>query len=190
MSDNEMIDLVLEEASDSMAKAVDFARQEFSTIRTGRPSPALVERITVNYHGTEVPLQQLASFSVPEAQQLVVSPYDKGAVEAISKAIQEADIGVNPANDGQIIRLNFPPLTEERRKDLVKVVRNMAEDGRIAIRNSRRAAKKDLDGLAKGNDASDDEISRAEKELDQTTKAQETKIDDAVAQKEEELLEV
>ena len=120
-----------------------------SSIRTGRAAPALVEKIVVDYYGSEVPLQQLAGFQVPEARMLIITPYDKGSLGAIEKAIQHSDLGLNPSNDGQVIRLNFPPLTAERRKELVKVVKTMAEDGRIAIRNLRRSARHELDELAK-----------------------------------------
>lgn len=185
-----MIDMILLESEERMEKAVAHARHEFSTIRTGRPSPALVERIVVDYYGTEVPLQQLASFSVPEAQLLVIAPFDKGAMESIEKAIQLADLGLTPSNDGVVLRLNFPPLTEERRRDLVKVVRNMAEDGRIAVRNARRSGRQDLEQLGKDGDASDDDVVRAEKQIDGLTQQSETAINDALAAKEQELMEV
>ncbi|MCB0994460.1 MAG: ribosome recycling factor [Acidimicrobiales bacterium] len=185
-----MIELVLEEAKDRMAKAVAHARHEFGTVRTGRASSALVEKLPVSYYGTETPLQQLAGFSVPEATQLVISPYDKGSLPSIEKAIQNANLGLTPSSDGNIIRLNFPPLTEERRRELVKMVKNMAEDGRIAVRNSRRSARQELDKLAKDGDASEDDVARAEKELDALTHERESEINDAVAHKEQELLEV
>src|SRR5690606_11579655 len=130
-----------------MAKAVAHARQEFGTIRTGRAAPALVEKLPVDYYGQEVPLQQLAGFSVPEARQLIISPYDKGSMPAIEKAIQHSDLGLNPSNDGHVIRLSFPPLTAERRQQLVRVVKGMAEDGRVAIRNLRRAARHELEAF-------------------------------------------
>lgn len=185
-----MIDMILLESEERMEKAVAHARHEFSTVRTGRPSPALVERIVVDYYGSEVPLQQLASFSVPEAQLLVIAPFDKGAMESIEKAIQLADLGLMPSNDGVVLRLNFPPLTEERRRDLVKVVKNMAEDGRIAVRNARRSGRQDLEQLAKDGDASDDDVARAEKQIDGLTQQSETAINDALAAKEQELMEV
>ena len=185
-----MIDMILLESEERMDKAVAHARHEFSTIRTGRPSPALVERIAVDYYGSEVPLQQLASFSVPEAQLLVIAPFDKGAMESIEKAIQLADLGLTPSNDGVVLRLNFPPLTEERRKDLVKVVKNMAEEGRIAVRNARRSGRQDLEQLGKDGDASDDDVVRAEKQLDSLTQQSESAINDALAAKEQELMEV
>ncbi len=189
MSD-ELIALVLEEAAEKMDGAVTHARSEFSSIRTGRATPALVEKLPVSYYGTDVPMQQLAGFSVPDARQLVISPFDKEAIGAIEKAIQIADLGLTPSNDGVVLRLSFPPLTEERRKDLVRVVRAMAEDGRIAIRNVRRAGRHDLDGLEKAGDASSDDVARAAKELDRITHEHEAEIDSALKHKEEELLEV
>ena len=189
MSD-ELIKLVLDDAREKMTKAVEHARREFSGVRTGRAAPALVEKIPVDYYGSEVPLQQIAGFQVPEARMLVISPYDKSALGAIEKAIQHSDLGLNPSNDGQVIRLTFPQLTAERRKELVKVVKAMAEDGRIAIRNRRRAARHELEAMVKDGDVSEDDIARAEKELDKLTHAQEAEIDKALEQKEQELLEV
>jgi ribosome recycling factor len=173
-----------------MHKAVEHARGEFSTIRTGRAAPALVEKLPVEYYGSEVPLQQIAGFQVPEARMLVISPYDKSSLGAIEKAIQHSDLGLNPSNDGQVIRLTFPQLTADRRKELVRVVKGMAEDGRVAIRNVRRAARHELDALAKDNEATEDDVTRAEKELDKLTHAHEAEIDKALEQKEQELLEV
>ena len=186
----ELIELVLLEMGEKMAKAVTRTRQEFSSIRTGRPSPALVEKIPVDYFGSEVPLQQLASFSVPEAQQLVISPFDKGAVEAIEKAIQIADLGISPSNDGSVLRLSFPPLTEERRKQLVKVVRSLAEEGRVTLRNVRRSSRQDLEALVKDGEVSSDSVKRAEESVDQITREHENEINMALGHKEEELLEV
>lgn len=187
---SELIELVLDEARDKMERAVAHTRHEFGTVRTGRASSALLEKIPVSYYGADTPLQQLASFSVPEATQLVISPYDKGSMPAIEKAILNANLGLTPSNDGNIIRLSFPPLTEERRKELVKLVKNMAEEGRVAVRNSRRATRQEFDKLAKDGDASEDEVARAEKELDALTQQREAEINDAVATKEQELLEV
>jgi ribosome recycling factor len=184
----EMIELVLSEAADKMRKAVEHARGEFASVRTGRAAPALVEKIVVDYYGSEVPLQQLAGFQVPEARMLVISPYDKGSLGAIEKAIQHSDLGLNPSNDGAVIRLAFPQLTAERRKELVKVVKGMAEEGRVSIRNLRRSARHELDQLA--GELPEDDISRAEKELDRLTHAHEAEIDTALDQKEQELLEV
>ena len=172
-----------------MAKAVAHARSDFATIRTGRAAPALVEKIAVEYFGAEVPLQQLAGFSVPEARQLLITPYDKSAIGPIERALQMSDLGLNPSNDGVSIRLTFPPLTQERRKELVKVVKNMDEENRIVLRNQRRDTRKDLEGLEKDGDLSKDEHERAEKELDKLIHAQEAQIDEALAAKERELLE-
>ena len=189
MSDD-MIAMVLDEARDKMAKAVEHARSEFTSVRTGRATPALVEKLPVDYYGTEVPLQQIAGFTVPEARLLVISPYDKGAIPAIEKAVQNSRLGLSPTNDGQVIRLNFPPLTEERRRELVKVVRGMAEEGRISIRHARRAARHELEAFEKEGDISADDLARAEKELDKLTHQYEAEIDAALELKEQELLEV
>ncbi len=186
---DELVAVVLDEAREKMSKAVHHTRQEFSAIRTGRAAPALVEKIPVDYYGSEVPLQQLAGFSVPEARMLVISPYDKGAMPSIEKALRGSDLGLNPSNDGTNIRLSFPPLTAERRKEFVRVVKQMAEDGRIAVRNLRRAARHDLDALEKDGELSEDELQRAEKELDRITHAQEAGIDQALESKEQELLQ-
>ena len=188
MSDD-VTDLVLEDAGEQMAKAVAYARSEFAGVRTGRATPALIEKIPVEYYGSEVPLQQIASFSVPEARQLLVNPYDKGAMGAIEKAIQNANLGLNPSNDGVSIRLSFPALTTERRKELVKVVRAMAEDARIAVRGHRRTARHELEKLEKDSELSEDELRRAEAALDKLTHAHESEIDQTLAVKEKELLE-
>ena len=186
---SEMSDLVLAEAGERMDKAVAHTRQDFSSIRTGRAAPALVEKIAVDYYGAEVPMQQIAGFTVPEARQLLITPFDKGAIGAIEKALQQSDLGLNPSNDGVSIRLTFPPLTQERRKELVKVVKAMAEDGRIALRNHRRHARQELEALEKDGDLSKDELERAEKELDKVIQAHEAAITEAFAAKERELLE-
>ena len=161
-------------------------------MRTGRASPALVEKLSVSYYGSEVPLQQLAGFSVPEARLLVVQPYDKGkdVMAAIEKAIRNSDLGINPSNDGVVIRLAFPPLTEERRRDYVKVVKHMAEEGRVAVRNIRRDARKHLEASEKQGEISADELDRAEKELEKLTHEHIEDIDKALTHKEHELLEV
>ncbi|MGH9210416.1 MAG: ribosome recycling factor [Acidimicrobiales bacterium] len=182
--------MILDEAREKMAKAVSHARSEFAGVRTGRATPVLVEKLVVDYYGSEVPLQQLAGFSVPEARMLVISPYDKGAVSAIEKAIQLSDLGLTPSNDGQVIRLNFPPLTEERRKELVRLVKHMAEDGRVSVRNLRRSGRHDLGALEKEGDISADDLVRAEKELDKLTHEHEADIDRALQHKEQELLEI
>lgn len=187
---DEMISMILDEARERMASAVGHARTDFAGVRTGRAAPALVEKLQVDYYGTGVPMQQIAGFSVPEARTLVISPYDKSAMGAIEKAIQQSDLGLSPSNDGNVIRLNFPPLTEERRKDLVKVVKNMAEEGRVSIRNARRSGRHDLEALEKDGDISEDDLSRAEKELDKLTHTYEAQVDSALEHKEQELLEV
>jgi ribosome recycling factor len=189
MSD-ELAQVVLEEVRDKMAKAVDHARSEFSGVRTGRATPALVEPLMVDYYGTPTPLRQLAGFSVPDAMLLVVSPYDKGSLGAIEKAISGSDLGINPANDGNVIRLAFPPLTEERRKELVKVVRHKAEEGRVAVRNLRRGARHELESLEKDGSVTSDELERSEKELEKVTHHQVGAIDELLSHKERELLEV
>ncbi|MEY4362532.1 MAG: ribosome-recycling factor [Actinomycetota bacterium] len=185
-----MTDDILLEAIDKMDKAVEHAQSQFTTVRTGRATPALVEKLMVNYYGADVPLQQLAGFQVPEARMLVVKPHDRGALGAIEKAIRDSDLGMSPSNDGTVIRLNFPALTEERRRDYVKLVKNMAEDGRVAVRNVRRDARKHLETAEKAGDISADELERAEKELEKITHDHIEHIDKAVAKKEQELLEV
>ncbi|MBK5289489.1 MAG: ribosome recycling factor [Acidimicrobiia bacterium] len=181
---------IIADCRDKMAKAVDHLKSEFSSVRTGRATPALVEKIRVDYYGSEVPLQQLAGFSVPEARVLVVSPYDRGALGAIEKALQQSDLGINPSNDGQIIRLVFPELTQERRKDLVKVVKGQAEDGRVAIRNLRRHARQELEALEKNGEISRDELERVEKDLEKSTHDVVAEVDELLGHKEHELLEV
>lgn len=181
-----MINNDLQDASTKMEQAVHHTVGEFGTVRTGRANPGLLSRITVDYYGTETPLQQLANFSVPEARMLVVQPYDKSSIPAIERSIQEADLGLNPSNDGNVIRLAFPSLTEERRRELIKVVHRLAEDGRIAIRNIRRHAKDAIEA----EDVSEDDIHRAEKELQELTDTHIAAIDEALERKEEELLEV
>ncbi len=178
------------DAMEKMAKATAHVQSDFSAVRTGRATPALVEKLRVEYYGSEVPLQQIAGFSVPEARLLIIQPYDKGAMKAIEKAIQQADLGMTPSNDGVVIRLIFPTLTTERRKDLVKVVKGKAEDGRVAVRNVRRAVRQDLEKSEKDGLISSDELERAEKELDKLTHDYVAEIDKLFAHKEAELLEV
>lgn len=182
--------VVVAETREKMRKALDHLRDEFAGVRSGRAVPGLVEKLKVDYYGSEVPLQQLAGFSVPEPRMLVVSPYDKGAIKSIEKAIQASDLGINPSNDGQVIRLTFPPLTEERRKEFVKVVKHRAEEGRIAVRNIRRQARHDLEAFEKDGDLSEDELDRAEKELEKLTHDVVSEIDEILSRKEQELLEV
>lgn len=175
---------------EKMHKAVEHVQSQFTTVRTGRATPALVERLQVEYYGAHVPLQQLAGFQVPEARMLVVKPHDRGALAAIEKAIRDSDLGVNPSNDGVVIRLNFPALTEQRRKEYVKITKHMAEDGRVAVRNIRRDARKHMEAAEKAAEISADDLERAEKELEKITHDHVDKIDKALARKEEELLEV
>ena len=185
-----MIDETLLEAIEKMDKALEHTQSQFGTVRTGRATPALVDKLQVQYYGADVPLQQLATFQVPEARVLIVKPHDRGSMSAIEKAIRDSDLGVNPSNDGVVIRLALPPLTEERRKEYVKVVKNMAEDGRVAVRNVRRDARKALEAMEKAHEISSDDLERAEKELDKITHDHVEAIDKALHKKEAELLEV
>src|SRR4029079_508089 len=157
--------LVIDGCADKMRKAVTHLQAEFAALRTGRASSSVVEKLGVDAYGSDVPLQQLAGFGVPEPRVLTISPYDKGTIKAIEKAIQQSDLGVNPSNDGQTIRLTFPELTEDRRKDLVKVARTRAEEGRVAVRNARRHARQELEQLEKDGELGKDDLDRAEKDL-------------------------
>jgi ribosome recycling factor len=190
VSDDTLVGAALEDARDKMQKAVAHAQHEFSGVRTGRATPALVENLKIDYYDTETALKQLASFNVPEARLLVITPYDKSSMKAIEKAIQNSDLGINPSNDGTVIRLGFPALNEERRKELVKVVHHKAEDGRVAVRNVRRAIRKELEALEHDGDISSDEMERAEKDLEKVTHDYIAEIDRMVHHKEAELLEV
>lgn len=185
-----MIEETLLEAMDGMAKALEHVQSQFLGVRTGRATSNLVEKIAVDYYGATVPMVQLASFQVPDARTLVIKPHDRGSIAAIEKAIQSSDLGVTPGNDGVVVRLSFPMLTEERRKEYVKVVKNMAEDGRIALRNVRRDARKSLETAEKAGDISKDDLERAEKELEKLTHDNVEAIDKAFSRKEIELLEV
>ena len=186
----EMKALVLDECADKMSKAIGHLQSEFAAVRTGRASSGLVEKLKVDVYGSEVPLQQIAGFGVPEPRVLTISPYDKGTIKAIEKAIQQSDLGVNPSNDGQVIRLTFPELTEDRRKDLVKVVRTRAEEGRVAVRNARRHARHELEGLEKDGEISKDDLDRAEKDLEKRTHEVVAEIDEMLKHKETELLSI
>ena len=183
-----MIEELLGEAETKMDHAVEHVQGEFGTVRTGRANPSILHRVTVEYYGTQTPLQQLASFSVPEPRLLVVQPFDKSTIADIERALQASELGLNPSNDGNLIRLAFPPLTEERRIELIRVVRHMAEEGRIAVRNVRRHTKDDLESL-KG-DVSEDDVRRAEDRLQEITDRHTTRIDELLEHKEQELLEV
>ena len=185
-----MIDDTLLEAEEKMDKAVTVAREDFGIIRTGRAHPGMFSKITVEYYGTQTPVNQLASFHVPEPRMIVLQPFDKGSLPAIERAIRNSDLGVNPANDGQIIRIVLPELTEERRREYIKTARNKAEEGRVAIRNIRRHAKDQLDKLSKGGDEGEDDVHRAERELDELTHTYVAQVDELLKHKEAELLEV
>lgn len=185
-----MIEETLLEAMEKMDKAVEHVQVQFSSVRTGRASPALIERLTAEYYGSTVPLQQMATIQVPEARMLLIKPHDRNSLGAIERAIRDSDLGVNPNNDGVVIRLNFPPLTEERRREYVKVVKNMAEDGRVAVRNLRRDSRKALEAMEKASEISVDDLERAEKEIEKLTGEHVDRIDAAFARKETELLEV
>jgi ribosome recycling factor len=180
----------LSDAQEKMQKAVEHLRDEFGAVRTGRATPALVEKLRVEAYGSEAPMQQVAGFSVPEPRVLVISPYDKANLKAIEKAIAHSDLGVNPSNDGVVVRITFPELTTERRKDMVKVVKAKAEDARVAVRNVRRHARQDFEHQAKDGAISDDDLARVEKELEKLTHDVVAEIDRLVDHKEKELLEV
>jgi len=184
------IETALADAADKMDKAVSVLKEELAGIRTGRATPALLSRLFVDYYGTHVPIQQLASFSVPEPRLLVIQPFDKNAITAMEKAIQASDIGITPSNDGQVIRLSFPPLTEERRKELIKVVHHRGEEGRVAVRNIRRHSKEGLERLEHEGAISEDDLVRSEKELQKLTDKHVALIDEVVAHKEQELKEI
>ncbi len=183
-----MVQLVLDEAREHMDKAVAHTRSEFAAVRTGRAQAALVEHLKVEAYGSEVELRQVASLSVPEARLLVIAPYDRSILPAITKAVQASDLGITPSDDGQVLRLSFPSLTEERRKDLVKLVRHKAEEGRVAIRNLRRSARHELEALEHGGELSSDELERLERDLERLTHEMVGLVDELLAHKEEELL--
>ncbi|GAB3083692.1 ribosome recycling factor [Nocardioides zeae] len=185
-----MINEVLNEADGKMDKSVEATREEFAAIRAGRAHPSMFNKIVVDYYGSPTPLQQLASFTAPEARIILISPYDVGAMNAIEKAIRDSDLGVNPSNDGKVLRCVFPELTEERRKEFIKVARTKAEEGRVAVRNLRRTAKQNLERLEKDGEVGKDDVTGAEKRLDGLTKKHVDAIDDMLKSKESELLEV
>jgi ribosome recycling factor len=185
-----VIDETLLEAEEKMEKAVDVAKDDFAAIRTGRANPAMFSKILVDYYGSPTPLQQLASFQTPEARTVIITPYDRSSMGGIEKAIRDSDLGVNPSNDGTIIRVVLPQLTQERRRDYIKLARNKAEDARVSVRNIRRRAKEELDRIARDGEAGEDEVARAEKELEHVTKRHVDSIDELLKHKETELLEV
>jgi ribosome recycling factor len=185
-----VIDETMLEAEEKMEKAVHVLREDLASVRTGRATPHMFAKIVVDYYGAPTPVNQLASFHVPEPRMAIITPYDKSSLGAIERAVRDSDLGVNPTNDGNIIRVVFPQLTEERRKDLIKVARHKAEEGRVSVRNIRRHAKDTLDKLARDGEVGEDDVTRAEKELEKLTHTYVDQIDEALKQKESELLEV
>ena len=185
-----MIEETLLEAEEKMDKAVEVAKEDFASIRTGRANPGLYNKVLVDYYGSPTPLQQLASFAVPDARTILITPYDKTALRDIERALSDSEVGANPSNDGNVIRITIPELTSERRKEYVKIVKSKGEDAKVSIRNIRRKAKETLDKLVKDGEAGEDEGARGEKELDAMTKSHVDGIDDLLKRKEAELLEV
>jgi ribosome recycling factor len=185
-----VIDETLFEAEEKMEKAVSVTREDLASVRTGRATPAMFSRLVVDYYGAPTPLNQLASVSIPEARMAVIKPYDASQLKAMEKAIRDSDLGVNPSNDGTIIRVVIPQLSEERRRDLVKVARGKGEDGKVSIRSIRRKAMEELHRIAKDGEAGEDEVARAEKELQGATDRYVAQVDELVKHKEAELLEV
>ncbi|WP_326569353.1 ribosome recycling factor [Amycolatopsis rhabdoformis] len=185
-----MIDETLLDAEEKMEKAVSVAKDDLTSVRTGRATPSMFSRIVVEYYGAMTPLNQLASVNVPEARMALIKPYDQTQLGAIEKALRESDLGVNPSNDGNVIRIVIPQLTEERRKEMVKVAKSKGEDARVSIRSIRRKSKEELDRIAKDGEAGEDEVARAEKELQNLTDTYVHQVDELVKHKEAELLEV
>ena len=185
-----MIEETLPEAGEKMDKAIEVAKEDFASVRTGRANPALYSKVIVEYYGTPTPLQQLASFAVPEARTILITPYDKTALRDIEKALSDSEVGANPSNDGNVIRVVLPELTQERRKEYVKIVKGKAEDAKVSVRSIRRKAKDTLDKLVKDGEAGEDDGARGEKELDALTKQHVDAIDELLKRKEAELLEV
>jgi ribosome recycling factor len=183
-------DSTLKDADHKMKRAVEVTREELTSVRTGRATPAILNRVTVDYYGTQTPLNQLASFSVPEPRLLVIQPFDRNAMAAMEKAIMQSDLGLTPSNDGNVIRLAFPALTEERRKELIRLVRERGEEGRVAVRNVRRHAMHDIERLKKDGEISEDDLNRSEKEIQKLTDHHVEEIDDLLSHKEKELMEV
>ena len=185
-----MIADIIKDAEKKMGAAVDHAREEFSGIRTGRANPAMFNKIMADYYGAPTPLQQLATFQVPEARTVLITPFDRSAVNAIEKAIRESDLGVNPSNDGNMIRCILPALTEDRRKEYIKMAKHKAEEGRVSVRNVRRQANDAIKRLEKDKEIGEDEATRAEKSLDASTKKFVDQVDELLKAKEAELLEI
>ena len=184
------VDSALKAAAEKMDKAISVLKDELAGVRTGRATPALLQRVVVDYYGTPVPIQQLASFSVPEPRTLMISPFDRNAIAAMEKSIMSSDLGITPSNDGTVIRLSFPPLTEERRKELIKLVHHRGEEGRVAVRNIRRHSKEELERLERDGGISEDDLVRSEKELQKLTDKHISDIDEVVAHKDAELKEI
>lgn len=187
---SDQIDEILLDAEEKMDKAIAVAREDFTTIRTGRATSAMFNKVLVDYYGAMTPVNQLASIQVPEARTILITPYDKGSFGAVERALRDSDLGINPNNDGAVIRINLPQLTEERRREYIKLAKSKAEDARVSVRNIRRHAKDQLDKLVKDGEDGEDDVRRAEKHLDDTTHAHVEKIDDILKNKETELLEV
>lgn len=185
-----MIDEILFDAEEKMEKAVSVVKEDLSTLRTGRATAVLFGRVTVDYYGSPTPLPQMATITTPEARMAIIKPYDASQLHAVEKAIRDSDLGVNPSTDGTVLRVVFPQLTEERRRELGKVARAKGEEAKVAIRNVRRKAKEELDRMSKDGEAGEDEVGRAEKELQAVTDRYTAQVDDAVKVKEAELLEV
>jgi ribosome recycling factor len=185
-----VIEEILFEAEEKMESAVEHAKEEFAAIRTGRATPAMFSKIVVDYYGSPTPVPQMASIGVPEPRMVIVKPYDMSQLGAVERAIRDSDLGVNPNNEGTQLRIHLPQMTEERRRDMIKVARHKAEDGRVAIRNVRRKAKEQLDRLVKDGESGEDDVRRAEKELDDVTHRYVANVDELVKHKEAELLEV
>ena len=185
-----MIADIMRDAEIKMANAVEYAKEEFATIRTGRAHPAIFAKLTAEYYGTPTPLQQLATFHAQDARVMLITPYDKSAMGSIEKSIRNSDLGVNPSNDGTTIRIILPELTEERRKEYIKLARHKAEEARVSVRGARRTAKDALDRMVKDKEVGEDEVVRAEKQLDAATRKHTDAIDDVLKHKEAELLEV
>jgi len=185
-----MIDDTLLDAEEKMDKAVAVAKDDLNTVRTGRATPQMFSKLVIDYYGATTPINQLASLTVPEPRMAVINPYDKSSLGAVEKAIRDSDLGVNPTNDGSIIRVVFPQLTEERRREMIKVARSKGEDAKVAIRNIRRRAKEELDRLSRDGETGEDDVRRAEKELDETTARYVGSVDELMRHKETELLEV
>jgi ribosome recycling factor len=180
----------MSETGEKMTKAISVLKDELAGVRTGRATPALLSRIVVDYYGTPVPIQQLASFSVPEPRTLMIQPYDKNAISSMEKAIMSSDLGITPGNDGNVIRLSFPPLTEERRKELIKLVHHRGEEARVAVRNIRRHSREELEKLEREGAISEDDLVRSEKDLQKVTDKHVAEVDEVVAHKEAELREI